>query len=107
GRADGDDVFHGWEGLLGGVQLAAVAALEALGAAADRELPDAAHLLAAVLGLQVLVVEGVALALLLAAAGPDQFLVGVAEADAAEVRRGVDLLPDDGVEHPEAEILEG
>src|SRR5207247_1323845 len=98
--AGADDALQERQRLFGAVQLLAVAALLARVAAADRELPDAAHLLAAVLLLQLVVVEGVAARILLALGGPDQLLVRVAEAHAAEVRSRVELLPDHAVEHP-------
>ena len=39
--------------------------------------------------------------------GPDQGLVGVGEPGALEVRHRVGLAPDDVVQHPEAQVLDG
>ena len=64
-----------------------------------------AHLHALVQFLHRVVVEGVALGALVARR-PDQGLVRVGEALAAEVRHRVRLAPDDVVQHPEAEILQ-
>ncbi len=69
--------------LLGRVKLVALVVLQPLGARADGKQPVGAHLHVVVGGLQRLVVEGVALRLLVAR-GPDQRLMRVLEAAAAE-----------------------
>ena len=91
-------------GLLRGVRLASLAVLEPLGAGADREQPVGAHLDVVVEGLHGLVVErharfGVA-------SRPDQRLVRVGEALAAEVRHRIGLAPDHVVLDPEAQVLQ-
>ena len=92
-------------GLLRRVDLAAVRVLQPLLAGAERDEPVGAHLQVVVAGLQRLVVEGVALGVG-ALRGPDQGLVRVGEAPAAEVRHRVGLAPDDVVEDPEVEVLQ-
>ncbi len=91
-------------GFLGRMNLLAASVLQALLAGAERERPVGTHLHVFVAGLQRLVVEGVAAGFL--ARGPDQRLVGVGEAAAAEIRHRVGLAPDHVVEDPEAEILQ-
>ena len=93
-------------GLLRRVDLLALAVLQPLVAGADREQPVGAHLQVVVGRLQRIVVEGVALGLRVAAR-PDQRLMRVGEAAAAEIRHRVGLAPDHVVEDPEAEILQG
>ena len=66
--------------------------------------PVGAHLQVVVQRLEALVVEGRARALV--ARRPDQRLVRVGEALAAEVRHRVHLAPDDVVLDPEAEVLQ-
>ena len=88
-----------------GWTLLPLAVLQPLAAGADREQPVGAHLQVVVRGLQRVVVEGVALGVGVAAR-PDQRLVGIGEAPAAEIRHRVGLAPDDVVEDPEAEILQ-
>jgi hypothetical protein len=90
-------------GLLRGMRLLAVA-LEPLRPAAQRNVPIAAHLQLVVQGLHRLVVEGVAA--VLRARAPQQGLMGVGEAPAAEIRHRIGLAPDDVVEHPESQILQ-
>ena len=90
--------------LLRRMRLAAVAVLQPLAAAADRDQPVAAHLQLVVQRLHGGVVEGVAGVLVLRA--PDQRLMGVGEAAAAEVRHRVGLAPHHVVQDPEAEILQ-
>ena len=87
-----------------GVGLAALVVLQALAAGADRDQPVAAHLQVVVQRLHGLVVEGVAGVLVLGR--PDQGLVGVGEAPAAEVRHGVGLAPDHVVQDPVAQVLQ-
>src|SRR3982074_2957804 len=91
--------------LLGRVQLLLVLALETLLAGAQRQGPVRAHLDILVAGLEGLVIEGVA-ARRGVAARPDQCLVRVGEAAAAEIRHRVRLAPDHVVEDPEAEVLQ-
>src|SRR4051812_20294797 len=57
-RAGGNDTFHQRERLLRAVELLPVPALLACVPVADREMPDAPHLLPAVLLLERVVVEG-------------------------------------------------
>ena len=78
---------------------------EPLLAGAERDGPVGAHLHVVVAGLQRLVVERVAARRWLARR-PDQRLVRVGEAAAAEIRHRVDLAPHHVVEDPEAEILQ-
>ena len=92
-------------GLLGRMDLAAVGVLQPLVAGAERDEPVGAHLEVVVAALQRLVMEGVALRLR-RARGPDQGLVRIGEALAAEVRHRVGLAPDDVVQDPVAEILQ-
>ena len=91
-------------GLLGRMRLAP-ASLEPLRAAAHRQQPVAPHLHPVVEGFHRLVVETGA-----GAAGafcaPDQGLVGIGEAGAAEVRHRVGLAPDHVVQDPVAEVLQ-
>ena len=91
--------------LLGRVGLVALLVLQPLVAGADREQPVGAHLGAVIGFLQRVIIERVALGVGVAAR-PDQRLVGIGEAPAAEVRHRVGLAPDDVVEDPEAEVLE-
>ena len=91
-------------GLLGGMGLAALVVLQAFIAGAQRDQPVGAHLHVFVASLQSLVIEGITGALV--ARGPDQGLVGIGEALAAEVRHRIGLAPDDIVEDPEVEILQ-
>ena len=91
--------------LLRRMQLLAVAALEPLLAGAQRQRPVGADLDVLVAGLERLVIEGVALGAGLARR-PDQRLVRVGEAAAAEIRHRVRLAPDHVVEDPEAEVLQ-
>ena len=86
------------------MRLAAAVVLQALRPRADREQPVGAHLQVVVQRLEALVVERRARALV--ARRPDQRLVRVGEALAAEVRHRVHLAPDDVVLDPEAEILQ-
>ena len=89
--------------LLRRMRLAPAVVLQTLRPRADREQPVGAHLQIVVASLQALVVERVAR---LGALGrPDQRLVRVGEAPAAEVRHGIDFAPDHVVQDPEAEIL--
>ena len=92
-------------GLLRRVRLLAVVALQALAAGAERQQPVGAHLGALVQLLHRIVVEGIALRRLVARR-PDQRLVCVGEALAAEVRHRVRLAPHDVVQQPEALILQ-
>ena len=92
-------------GLLRRMRLAPLAVFQALRPRADRKQPVRAHLDVVVQRLHGLVVEGDARFLI--AAGPDQRLVRVGEALAAEVRHRVDLAPDHVVLQPEAEVLQG
>ena len=90
--------------LLRRVRLAPLAVLQPLRPRADREQPVGAHLDVVVQRLHGLVVERDAR--LGIAAGPDQRLVRVGEALAAEVRHRVGLAPDDVVLDPEAQVLQ-
>ncbi len=92
--------------LLRRVHLLAGLVLEAFVAGAQRNGPVRAHLGVFVESLQRVVIEGVAL-LSAGLGGPDQGLVGIAEARALEVRHRVRLAPDDVVHHPEAHVLHG
>src|SRR5262249_12893920 len=89
-------------GLLGRMQLLAVAVLEPLLAGAQRQRPVGAHLDVLVAGLERFVIERVALAAGVARR-PDHGLMRVGEAPAAEVRHRVGLAPDNVVENPEAD----
>ena len=91
-------------GLLGRVSLAAVLAFEPLAAAAKREQPVAAHLQLLVERLHALVIEGIAR--LPRARAPEQRLMRVCEAAAAEVRHRIGLAPNDVVQDPVAEVLQ-
>ena len=91
-------------GLLRRVRLVAVVVLQPLAPGADREGPVAAHLQLVVQCLHRAVVELVAR--LLALARPDQRLVRIGEARAAEIGHRVGLAPHDVVEDPEAQILQ-
>ena len=91
-------------GLLRRMRLLAVAAFQPLRPAAERDQPVAAHLDVFVERLHRLVVEGVARVAVSGA--PQQRLVRVGEAPAAEIRHRVGLAPDDVVQDPEAQILE-
>ena len=99
GAGEQDPVEQGL-GLLGRMRLVAVVVLDPLGARADRQHPVRAHLQIVVERLHRAIVEGVARLLVLGA--PDQRLVGVGEAGAAEVRHRVRLAPDDVVEDPDS-----
>ncbi len=90
--------------LLRRVQLEPVLVAQPLRPGAERQQPVAAHLQIVVQGLHRLVIEAVAAGAL--ARRPDQRLVRVGEAAAAEIRHRVRLAPDDVVEQPEAEILQ-
>ena len=78
--------------------------LQPLGPAADRKFPVGAHLQLVVQRLHGSIVEGIAR--LLPLAGPDQRLVRVGEAGAAEVRHRVGLAPDDVVQDPKLLVLQ-
>ena len=91
--------------LLRRMQLLAVAALEPLLAGAQRDEPVGAHLDVVVAGFQRLVIERI-IALGSLARRPDQGLMRVGEAAAAEIRHRIGFAPDDVVEDPEAEILQ-
>ncbi len=90
--------------LLRRMRLAAAVVLETLRPRADREQPVRAHLQIVVRRLEALVVERVAR--LLIARRPDQRLVRIGEAAAAEVRHRIDLPPHHVVQDPEAQILQ-
>src|SRR3546814_10279117 len=81
------------------------AILEALGSGRGRDQPVAADLEVVIGGLENFVVEDVAR--LLVARAPDERLMCIGEPSAAEIRHRVGLAPDDVVQHPEAQILEG
>ena len=87
------------------MQLLAVAAFEPLLAGAQRNEPVGAHLDVVVARLERFVVERV-VALGGVARRPDQGLMRIGEAAAAEIRHRVGFAPDDVVENPEAEILQ-
>ena len=91
-------------GLLRRMRLLAVKIAEALRPAAQRDQPVAAHLQILVERLHGLVVEGVAR--LARDGAPQQRLVRIGKAPAAEIRHRVGLAPDNIVEDPEAEILQ-
>ena len=91
-------------GLLRRMDLLALAVLQPLLAGAERQIPVRAHLQVVIAALQRLVMEGVFRAL--AARRPDQRLMRIGEATAAEIRHRIGLAPDDVVQHPEAEILQ-
>ena len=80
-------------------------ALEPLLAGAERDGPVGAHLDVFVAGFERFVVEGVALGARVARR-PDQRLVRVGEAAAAEIRHRVGFAPHHVVQDPEAEILQ-
>src|SRR5512138_4036372 len=114
-RARGEHAVEQRERLLGGVT---PVDLLARGGRRDRpdhllvarrgglpDLPEVAHLLAAVRGLHRLVVEPVRQRLRPRRARPEEDLGRVREEPAGEVRRGVRLVPGDGVEEVEAELL--
>ncbi len=90
--------------LLRRVQLQAVLVAQPLLAGAQRDQPVAAHLQIVVQRLHRSVVEAVAAVLL--ARRPDQRLVRVGEAAAAEVRHRVGFAPDHVVEDPESQVLQ-
>jgi hypothetical protein len=100
-----DDPVQQRFGLLGRMHLGAGLVLEAFRPAADRQQPVGAHLQVVVERLHGIVVEGVGL-LVGAPGGPDQRLVGVGEAAAAEVRHRVGLAPHHVVEDPVAKVLQ-
>ncbi len=93
-------------GLLRGMKLVARLILQAFGSRAQRQIPIRTRLQVLVAGLQRLVMEGVFLRVLVAR-GPDQRLMRVGEAPAAKIRHRIGLAPDDVVEDPESEILQG
>src|ERR1700693_3644561 len=103
-RARDDDAREQRLGFLSRVQLLAGSVLEALLAGAQRQRPVRAHLHVIVARLERLVVEGVATRLL--ARRPDERLMRVGEAAAAEVRHGVGLAPHHIVEDPKVELLQ-
>ncbi len=86
--------------------LLALGVLDAFLAGAQGEGPVRAHLGVFVEGFERVVVEGVFLAVT-AARGPDQRLMGIGKARALEVRHRVGLAPDDVVQDPEAQVLNG
>ena len=90
--------------LLRRVRLAAVAVAQPLGTGADRDQPVAAHLQLFVERLHRFVVEGVAR--LAVAGAPQQRLMRVGKAPAAEIRHRVGLAPHHVVEDPEPLILQ-
>ena len=91
--------------LLRRMQFLAVAALEPLLAGAQRNEPVRAHLDVVVARLEGFVVERI-IALLGAARRPDQGLMRIGEAAAAEIRHRVGFAPDNVVEDPKPQILE-
>ena len=90
-------------GLLGGVRLFA-ADLQPFIAGTNRQHPVRAHLQIVVQHLHCVVIESVG-ALLLRFGAPDQGLMGIGEAFAAEIRHRVRLAPDHIVEDPKAQFL--
>ncbi len=103
GRGDHHAVEQGF-GLLRRMRLLPVGAFQALMAGADRQRPVGAHLQLVVQRLHRFVVEGV---LLLGRLGrPDQRLMRIGEAAAAEIRHRVCLAPHHVVQDPEAQILQ-
>ena len=91
--------------LLRRMQLLAVAPFQPLLAGAERNEPVGAHLDVFVARFERLVIERI-IAFRGVACRPDQGLVRIGEAAAAEIRHRVGFAPDDVVEDPEAEILE-
>ena len=91
-------------GLLRRMQLQAELVAQPLGPGTQRNEGFAAHLDVVVQRLHRGVVEPVARIAL--ARRPDQCLVGIGEAPAAEVRHRVGLAPDHVVQHPEAQVLQ-
>ena len=86
-----------------GMRLVAVGILQALMPGADRQHPVAAHLYSLIQSLQSLIIE--CRAGVFTARGPDQGLMRVGEALAAEVWHRVRLAPDHVVQHPEPSVL--
>ena len=95
-----EDAFEERDGLLGGVL--AEFFLPGFG---RTDFPDGFHLLAAVVLLHQLVVEGVARFGVFG--GPDDGFGRVGEITAGEIRRGIGLDPGNVVEELEAELLHG
>src|SRR5665213_4187493 len=88
------------------MHLPALPALKPLVAGAEREEPIGTHLHVFIGGLESLIVERIATRILVATC-PDHRLMRVGEATAAKIRHRVGLPPDDVVENPKAEILQG
>ena len=86
------------------MRLVAIAVLGALAPRADRQYPVAAHLEVVVERLHLAIIEGVARFLVLGA--PDQCLMGVGKAGAAEIGHRVGLAPHDVVQDPEIGVLQ-
>ena len=86
------------------MEFSPVPRLEPLVAGAKRNCPIRAHLHVVISRLQGFVVECVAAAGI--ARGPDQRLVGIGEAAAAEVRHWIRFAPNHVVENPKSQILQ-
>ena len=93
-------------GLLGGVGLGPRRVLDPLRPRANRNHPVRPHLHIIVGDLHGVIVEGVTRRVL-GLGRPDKRLVRIGEPSPLEVRHGVGLAPDDVIENPETEILEG